>query len=244
MLTRLGQGGPVLDLGCGRGELAFQLAANGIPVTAIDYSPTAIEIAKGCFDEASAAAREKATFICGDATDLQLPTRFAVAIAGDLIEHLAPEELERLYASVADLLMPNGVFVIHTAPNVWRYTRSYPRRRREVRRLGGDMPAEPRTRYELLMHINEQSPTQLRRALRRYFPHVLVWVGTPRNPADHLTRRFSIGELAGASSIYALASHARIDAGEAAVALTSRPLPQGEHAKFRIALVECPDTVE
>lgn len=94
------------------------------------------------------------------------------------------------------------------------------------------------------MHINEQSPTQLRRALRRYFPHVLVWVGTPRNPADHLTRRFSIGELAGALSIYALASHARIDAGEAAIALTSRPLPQGEHAKFRIALVECPDTVE
>ncbi len=240
MLTRLGSGGRALDLGCGRGEITCQLAWNAVPVTAIDYSAAAIELAKSCLSQAPEEVRRKARFICGDVGELQLEDRFGVAIAGDLVEHLAPAEVARLYATLAKLLDSDGVFVIHTAPNLWRYTRDHPRRRAAAGGLGAYLPVEPRTRYELLMHINEQTPARLRRALCEFFPHVKVWVGSPTDPAGSLSRRFNFDELTRAPDIYALASHAPLDLAKAARVLTMPGLPDGVHDNFSLRLNEWP----
>lgn len=44
-------GGNVLELGCGNGYLALELARNGLHVVGVDLSPVSIEIAKKCAQE-------------------------------------------------------------------------------------------------------------------------------------------------------------------------------------------------
>ena len=232
------RGRPVLDLGCGRGEIAYQLAASGCSVTAVDHSPVAIELAKSCMRDASEEVLSRVNFICGGVGQLESEQKFGTVLASNLIEHLSPQELEKLYAFVARAVEPDGVFVIYTAPNLWRYKRDHPRRRRAVQQLGGYLAAEPRTRYELLLHVNEQSPARLRRFLRRFFRHVLVWVANPDSPAGNLARKYSLSELTAATDIYGLASAAPIDLNRVASLLQCEPLPAGEHAKFSVA-VEC-----
>ncbi|MEU8501944.1 class I SAM-dependent methyltransferase [Streptomyces lavendulae] len=60
-------GGAVLDAGCGTGEDALHLAANGYAVTGLDLSPTAISIAR---DKARARGLD-AVFEVADALDLK-----------------------------------------------------------------------------------------------------------------------------------------------------------------------------
>lgn len=243
ILTRMSAGGEALDLGCGRGEISYQLALSGRNVTAVDYSAAAIELAKSCFDQAQENARGRVDFILGDVGALHLEKQFGVALAGDLIEHLSPAELERLFSWVAAHLGDDGVFVIHTAPNVWRYRAGYRRRKAAVERLGGYLPAEPRTRYELLMHINEQSPARLRRSLGKVFAHVAVWVARPDDLAGSLTKKLTRSELIDAPDIYALASANPIDVAKAATLLENVPLAEGEHARFSLQVHEWPGRV-
>lgn len=244
MLARLGGKGPALDLGCGRGEIAYQLAVNGVDVTAVDYSAAAIELAQSCFAAAPRDVRARATFICGDVGALQLEQKFAIALAGDLIEHLSATELRRFYRSVAQHLADPGVFVIHTAPNVWRYRRDHERRRKAVERLGGFLPREPRTRYELLMHINEQSPARLRRALQEWFPHVTVWVGSPDNPFGSLSGDWTLRRWASAPDIYAVASREPLDRERLNALLSTAELEPGEHSKISLHAGEWPTEVQ
>jgi cyclopropane fatty-acyl-phospholipid synthase-like methyltransferase len=112
-------------------------------------------------------------WICGNAADLDLRGCYCTVVAGDLVEHMTPAELDRLYAKVAKHLEPTGLFIVHTFPNKWFYQYDYPRRRRLAARLGAYLPPQPRTRYEKLMHINEQSPRFLKQQLGACFEHVL-----------------------------------------------------------------------
>lgn len=212
-LTMMHQPHRVLDLGCGRGEIAYHAAAQGCEVVALDYSPDAIEIARASLADAPADIRNRITLRCEDATKLNLPKPVDVALAGDLIEHMAPTELNLLYAAVARQLTPAGMFVIHTFPNKWFYDYDYPRRRRIAASVGAYLPPNPRSRYEQLMHINEQSPRVLRRQLMQHFPHVALWFGSPQDPGGSLIRKHSPHALAAQRDLFALASHAPIDVG-------------------------------
>jgi SAM-dependent methyltransferase len=229
ILASLTPNAAVLDLGCGRGELAYQLALRGSDVTAVDYAADSIELAKRCFEGEPESLRSRAHFICADATKIEFDGKFDTVIAGDLIEHLSPSEVERLYGMVARHLEPNGLFVIHTFPNLWFYRKHQPRLRRAAEPMGAFIPAEPRTRYELLMHINEQSPVVLRRTLSKSFQHVHVWVGNPEEPGKYLLRKSKISELVSARDVYALASHSPIDLIRAKEFLTQTTLPAGVH---------------
>ena len=53
-------------------------------------------------------------------------------------------------------------------------------------KLGAFLPIEPRSRYEKLMHINEQNPRLLLHQLKKHFKHVLLWFGAPEDPAGSL----------------------------------------------------------
>ena len=196
----------VLDLGCGRGEIAYQAAAQGCKVVALDYSAAAIEIARATLEDAPEDIKGRITLLCEDATKIELSEPVDVAVAGDLIEHMAPVELDRLYAAVASQLTPAGMFVVHTFPNKWYYDYDYRRRRRIATSVGAYLPPNPRTRFEQLMHINEQSPRVLREQLRRHFPHVLLWFGTNDNPAGSLRSHYSPHQLAAQRDLFALAS--------------------------------------
>jgi SAM-dependent methyltransferase len=70
-------GGAVLDVGCGTGRVALDLAAQGHAVTALDSD-------KELVDELAHRAREaglRVDAVCADARSFSLPGRFALAIA-------------------------------------------------------------------------------------------------------------------------------------------------------------------
>lgn len=197
----------VLDLGCGRGEMARHFAGLGHQVDAIDYAPDAIALAEGCF-AGEPALREQVRLLCASVTDpavYQGP--YDLALASDLIEHLAPAELEQLYHQVASHLRPGGAFIIHTYPNLWYYRYGYPKRRRRAAIQGEHLPVEPRSAFELQMHINEQSPRIMRRQLARYFPYVVLWAGDHVHPARALLERFRKSDWHEAPSLFAIAAH-------------------------------------
>jgi SAM-dependent methyltransferase len=242
-LSQLAPGGPALDLGCGRGEMTYQLAVSGREVTAIDYSATAIELAQNCFCDETKDVKGRVEFIRGDVTNFDVAGRFKLAIAGDLIEHLNEKELAKLIEEVAGRLDDDGVFAIHTFPNLWYYKKHYPRLRAAAQQLGAFLPVEPRTRYELLMHINEQSPAALRRSLAKAFRYVKVWVAGPEAPAEYLLRRCSIGQLIRAPDIYALASRSPLDLDRAKRLLTQPKLHDASYAKIHVSVDHCPGKV-
>jgi len=223
-IARVARVGRALDLGCGRGEISLSLAREGFEVTAIDYSEDAIELAKRVV-RGGGSPSLSVTFSCCDVNSAPLKGLYDVVIASDLVEHLAAEELERLYRSVARHLAPDGLFVVHTYPNLWYYRYDYGRRLRLARLAGAYLPTQPRTRYELLMHINEQSPRLLRRQLKGCFEHVLVWFGSPETPVENLERRFSKHEMRAAPDLFAVASHSPVPRDRIVAAFRMEPLP-------------------
>src|SRR5205823_713008 len=161
-----------------------------------------------------------------------------------LIEHLSEEEVAGLVGAVAEHLDGDGVFLVHTFPNLWYYKNYYPRLRAAAAKLGSYMPAEPRSRYELLMHINEQSPALLRRALARSFRHVKVWTGDAQAPGENLLRQCSVSELITAPDVYALASQSPLDLARAKRLLTQRELPPGSHTRIILSVAQWPERVK
>jgi predicted O-methyltransferase YrrM len=223
-LCRTVSSGRALDLGSGRGELSMELARQGFRVTAIDYSPDAVKIAR----EAISRSPQLSSSIflqCTDVNSAVLQGPYRVAVAADLVEHMPPSELEQLYQKTANNLDQDGLFIVHTYPNLWYYQYEYARRLRLATQIGAYLPAEPRTRYELLMHINEQSPRVLKRQLRKYFRHVLVWFGSPSQPGENLARKFRIGELRAAPDLFAIASHKPIPVSKLLAQLRMDALP-------------------
>ncbi|ARV60967.1 methyltransferase [Nostocales cyanobacterium HT-58-2] len=241
-IASLKKSGRVLDLGCGRGELSFYFARQGFTVTAIDYSHSAIELAKSCFD-GEESLQENVEFICDDVCSVSLSEKYDLAVASDVIEHLSSEELDKLYQKVAYSLKSDGLFVVHTFPNLWYYKYDYQRKRKIAASVGAYLPAEPRSRYELLMHINEQSPRLLKKQLSQYFKHVCLWFGHTENPGGSLIRKFSIKEIAATSSLFVIASHREINEEQLKNNLQISPVPPLPLGKIRIVVKDYPRQV-
>ena len=239
-MSRLAAGRRALDLGCGRGELSFQLAAAGFDITAIDYSEASIAIAKNCFAAAGQRIPGTVRFLCADVTTFNIGEKFDFIVAADLIEHLSAAELDQLYNSVETHLADDGLFVLHSAPSAWFNEKDYALRRASVEKLGGFMPAEPRTRYELLLHINEQSPARMGRQLRRRFPYVKVWVSNEELPSGNLRRKFTVRKMVACRDIYAVAARTPIDIEKLEAVLTPTVLRDDEFHNISISIKEWP----
>ena len=234
--------GRVLDIGCGRGELTYYFAKRGCAVTAVDYSADAIALAQKCF-AGEEELKSRVEFCQSDVSTVQLQGQYDLATASDVIEHLSPEELELLYKRVSEHLKPAGLFVVHTFPNLWYYKYGYARRRRIAASVGAYLPAEPRTRYEKLMHINEQSPRVLKRQLTRNFRHVLVWFGDSLNPGGSLLETFKRERLRTTEDLFAVASNSPINKEQLKAVCQMQPLPQMISGAIRLAVKTCPLSV-
>jgi 2-polyprenyl-3-methyl-5-hydroxy-6-metoxy-1,4-benzoquinol methylase len=224
--TGLKRSGRILDIGCGRGELAYYFAQQGFEVTAVDYSQAAIDLARSCFADAPALAA-RVTFHCADIGQVALPAQhYDLVIATDVIEHLSSIEVQALYDRVKTWLKPDGLLILHTFPNRWYYQYDYARKRRLAKRLGAYLPMQPRSRDEQRMHINEQSPPILQRQLRQTFPNVQVWFsGQGSNTiGGSLVEHFNHRALAAAPSLYAIAGMS-FQRSAILPLLTSYPLP-------------------
>ena len=241
-IASLKKSGNVIDIGCGRGELTYYFAKQGFAVTSVDYSKNAIELAEKCF-EGEEHLKENVQFICGDACKLTLSCKHDLAIASDVIEHLCFEEVDALYQNLSQHLKEDGLFIVHTFPNLWYYKYYYSRKRKIAASVGAYLPAQPRSRYELLMHINEQSPRVLKKQLNKYFEYVCLWFGEPQNPGGSLVKNFSRKEICAASSLFAIASHEAINQEQLKNRLQMPPVPPISKERIEILVTNYPETV-
>ncbi|AFY58271.1 methyltransferase, cyclopropane fatty acid synthase [Rivularia sp. PCC 7116] len=235
--------GRVLDLGCGRGELSYYFASQGFSVTSIDYSKNAIELAQKCFD-GDEQLRDNVEFICNDVCSVELSGKYDLAVASDIIEHLNFTEVDRLYQKVSQSLYRNGLFVLHTFPNSWYYKYHYPYRRKIAASVGAYLPPEPRSRYELLMHINEQSPRVLKKQLSKHFEHVCVWFGEPLNPGGSLVQHFTKAEMRASPSLFAIAAHEPINYEQIKNNLHMKILPSISNEEISLIVTKHPQVVD
>jgi len=197
-LAEVSPGMHVVDVGCGRGEAAVHAARRGARVTAVDYSPDALRLTRataehvlatggGLADEgddhpgaqsrsqsrAMAPKPGRVDCVAADAGSLPLPSASVERVLLlDVAEHLHPWQLSEALGEIHRILIPGGRVVIHTLPNRWALAVSYPL----LRLLAPTLPTSPRSDYEREVHVHEQSPLSLARALRRAGLKGSVWV--------------------------------------------------------------------
>jgi SAM-dependent methyltransferase len=83
-LDRVGAGERVLDIGCGKGELAYDLATRGgARVTGIDVSTEALEFARDTFRS------ERLELVEADAFEWVPPEPFDAIVLSNVLEHVA-----------------------------------------------------------------------------------------------------------------------------------------------------------
>jgi SAM-dependent methyltransferase len=86
-VDRVRSGERVLDVGCGKGELAYDLAERaGATVVAIDASPWMLEFARKRF------SHPRVTYAQADAVDFVPDEPVDVAVLSNVIEHVGPRE--------------------------------------------------------------------------------------------------------------------------------------------------------
>jgi 2-polyprenyl-3-methyl-5-hydroxy-6-metoxy-1,4-benzoquinol methylase len=148
--ARLSRGRRVLDLGCGTGYGAFELAPTALSVTGLDLAHDAVEYARTNY------SRRNLRWLQSSCTTLPLrEASFDLVIAFEVIEHLP--DWERLIEEARRVLAPGGQFIVST-PNKSYYA--------ESRKLSGPNP----------FHTHEFEYEEFRDALARTFPHVSLFL--------------------------------------------------------------------
>ena len=126
-LAQLEPGLHLLDLGCGRGEVAVHAALRGARVTAVDYSVDCVRLTREAVGIVSANEALDVREVLADATTLPFPdATFDRITMLDVVEHLFPWQLDLTMREVRRVLKPDGFAVIHTVPNRWALTVGYP----------------------------------------------------------------------------------------------------------------------
>lgn len=102
-------GPEVLELGCGEGRLAIELAERGCRVTGVDLSPRRIERATASARQAG--VHDRVTFCTGDLNTMDLePGRYSCIVAHDALHHL--HDLRRVFTQVRAALAPGGRLLV------------------------------------------------------------------------------------------------------------------------------------
>lgn len=103
---------PVLDVGCGTGELALFLARHGHDVLGIDLSPLAIEQAK----QKARYRRVDAEFLVWDALRLDALAdagfRFNTVLDSAMFHVLGDRERDRFIAGLTAIVEPGGLYCV------------------------------------------------------------------------------------------------------------------------------------
>lgn len=98
-----------IDLGCGAGNHAIFLASLGFEVTGVDFSPTAIKIAK----EQASKKGAQCNFLVADVLDdlHEIQDTFDFAYDWELLHHIFPESRRKYVHNVFRILNPGGAYL-------------------------------------------------------------------------------------------------------------------------------------
>jgi len=98
-----------IDLGCGAGNYAIYLAGRGFEVTGVDFSPTAIRIAKENADKKGA----KCNFFVADVVDEldEVNQTWDFVYGWGLLHHISPERRQKYLENVSRILNPKGKYL-------------------------------------------------------------------------------------------------------------------------------------
>jgi SAM-dependent methyltransferase len=110
LVEEMRQRGEVLELACGTGRLAIPLAARGLQVTGIDYTPEMLALAKEKAKEKSASVE----WVEGDMRSFELGRKFgSVLLLSNALWHLHEiADFEACMRCVHRHLAPGGIFVL------------------------------------------------------------------------------------------------------------------------------------
>jgi 1,2-diacylglycerol 3-alpha-glucosyltransferase len=149
----------LLDIGCGRGELAYQAAKRVKSALGIDYSDDAVRYANRLLSSTGNAKAIKLDVL--DLDKLTKEGRFDIIVMADVFEHLYDWELDTLFYKLNKIASAGARLVIHTPIGGKHEQRTRP--------LSPD-PSE-RARLGWLGftgHINIQSRESIRELLSRH----------------------------------------------------------------------------
>jgi len=194
-LVKLKEGMRILDIGCGRGEYIFRCVVdNRVFGVGVDYSEAAVKIANEVTSKlGTEEQRSRMLFVVSDAQKIPFENAsFDVIFSHHLVEHLFPEQLQKMLSECNRVLKDEGLLVLETAPNLWRIKYGFHINRMIFRIpfLGklycklmevDKIPKQAKTSEEALYHVGEQSVLSLRRSLGRNGFKSRVWVGFGNN---------------------------------------------------------------
>jgi ubiquinone/menaquinone biosynthesis C-methylase UbiE len=219
----------VLDVGCGRGEIVFQCAAQGALAVGLDFSQSAIDLCNETRERHDPDLRSRSEFVCGDAQAMPFANgAFDCIFLLDVVEHLARRELLATLREIRRVLAPSGRLVVHTTPNRWSRSYGYALKAVILRLARRPVPTDPIVSHfehhrsdpeydsrTLFLHINELSIVELKWMLVRAGYRSRVWFGESGDKwgdrrdipgrALHLAYRLSPLRLLYGWSMFALA---------------------------------------
>lgn len=150
------EGGPVLELACGTGQLIVPIARSGIPAVGLDLSAEMLEAAR---DRARAASAE-VDLIEGDMRDFDLGEQFGlIYIARNSLLHLhETDDLLACFRAVRRHLRPGGAFVFDVFNPSVRLLAAPAGRRFPVMRIDhperGEVAVEQAGDYDAATQVN------------------------------------------------------------------------------------------
>lgn len=155
----------LLDIACGRGEVAALAAKKGAMAIGIDFSTASLNFAnKVKTSRQEFFSTGSMELVRADACRLPFKDQcFDRITLLDIVEHLVPSQLESMLREVDRLLKPDGFAVIHTLPNRWVYDVTFP----FLHKLWKSVPANPRGSIDREIHVNEQDLPHLHRMLEK-----------------------------------------------------------------------------
>lgn len=164
----------VLDIGTGRGEMAVLCAKSGANVFAIDYSSDSIKIAKKFISKnLSQVDVKKVSLMTMNAKELKFKDEsFDRIMFLETLEHLYPQEAEKVLSEIKRVLKPGGKLVLSTGPNAFLI---------KPLLFLGTLVTGKKTWESRKYHVNEQNFFSLRKLLAKYGFSASIKIGHSKN---------------------------------------------------------------